>query len=173
MRIMFGLLMLGIAGIAYSQTSQQPFAITISTDKPQVKQGDIVLINITMKNTSDHDVDCTGNPSNALDRNFVYDVVDEDGRPVPIIEKKYHGGSSIWLCTIKPGETSHSAGGLISRLFDFSRPGKYTIQVSRPIWGDDQRPGTDGMVQNNTPVVKSNTITITVLPVDAPSSVNQ
>ena len=54
-------------------------------------------------------------------------------------------------------------GGVISVLFDFNRPGKYSIQVSRPIWGDDQRPGTTGTVQNNQAEVKSNTITITVV----------
>ncbi len=164
MRILLGLAMLGAVGIAYCQTSQQPFAITISADTPKVTKGDPVLLNIVMTNTSDHDVDCTGNPSNALDRNFTYEVTDEDGRPVPKIEKKYHGGASIWRCTIKPGETANAAGGLISVLYDFSRPGKYTIQVSRPVWGDDQRPGTVGTVQNNQPDVKSNIITVIVVP---------
>jgi hypothetical protein len=163
----FGLSMLAIAGIAYAQATQQPFSITISVEKSQIKVGDPVDLKVVMTNTSDHDVDCTVNGSNALDRNYLYDVVDEDGRPVPKIEKKYHGGSSVWPCILKPGQTDTPSGGRISVLYDFSRPGKYTIQVSRPVWGDDQRPGTVGTVQNNQADIKSNTITITVLAKDA------
>jgi len=68
MRILFGLIMLGVAGIAYSQTSQQPFTITISTAKPEVISGDSVYLDVVMTNISDHDVDCTIYASNALDR---------------------------------------------------------------------------------------------------------
>lgn len=164
MRILFGLIMLGVAGIAYSQTSQQPFTITISTAKPEVISGDSVYLDVVMTNISDHDVDCTIYASNALDRNYRYEVFDEQG-PVPKIRRKYpeigETGSSF-PCMIKPGENSRPSGGMISILYDFHRPGKYTIQVSRPVWGDDQRPGTAMTVHNNQPEVKSNTITITV-----------
>jgi hypothetical protein len=88
MRILFGLLMLGATCIAYSQTSQQPFTITVSTDEPEVKSGDPVYIDVVMKNTSDHDVECTGHGVNALDRNYRYEVIDEQG-PVPKIRRKY------------------------------------------------------------------------------------
>ena len=172
MRILLGLLMLGLTGIAHPQTSQQPFTITISTDKPQVKSGDPVYIETVMTNISDHDFDCTSYGSNALDRNYRYDVTDEQG-PVPKVKRKYpeigETGSSF-PCIIKPGESAHAAGGLISVLYDFTRPGKYTIQVSRPVWGDDQRPGTVGTIQNNRPGVKSNTITITVVGPEAPAA---
>jgi len=80
--------------------------------------------------------------------------------------------SSAWPCVIKPGETSTS-GGLISILYDFHRPGKYTIQVSRPVWGDDQRPQTEGMTERNPPEIKSNTIIVTVLPADDKSPVQK
>ncbi len=171
MRILLGLFMLGVTSIAYSQAPQQPFTITISADKPQVKAGDDVYLNVTMTNASDHDEDCTRNWSNALDRNYNYDVNDEYGQ-VPKIEKKYHGGSRLSPCIIKPGETAKS-GGLISVLYDFSRPGKYTIQVSRAIWGDDQRPEPSGTVQTSQPDVRSNIITITVLPADEPPPAKQ
>jgi hypothetical protein len=168
MRTLFGLIMLGISCVAYSQTSQQPFSITISTDKPEVKAGDPVYLDVTMTNTSGHDVDCAiFSMNHALDGNYQYDVVDEDGAPVPKIEKKSNV-SSAYPCIIKPGETSKS-GGTLNVLYDFHRPGKYTVQVSRPIWGDDQRPGTGGTVQNNQPVVKSNTITVTVVASEPPA----
>lgn len=159
--------MLALAGIARAQTEHQPFTITISTDKPQVKVGDPVYLNIVITNTSDHDVDCTVNWSNALDRNYTYEVTGEDGRPVPKIEKTYHGWSKTWPCILKAGETDTPSGGRISSLYDFSHPGKYTIQVSHPIWGDENRPETVGKVENNQPDVKSNIITITVLPADS------
>ena len=166
MRILFGLLILGVTGIAYSQASQQPFTITISADKSQVKSGDDVGIDVVMTNISDHDVDCTSNGRNALDRNYRYEVFDKQG-PVPKIKRKYPEigeTGSIFPCIIKPGESAHAAGGLISALYDFSRPGKYTIQVSRPVWGDDQRPGTAGTAgHDNQADVRSNIITVTVV----------
>lgn len=170
MRILFGLLMLGVTGIACSQTSQQPFTITISAEKSEVKSGEDVGIDIVMTNTSDHDVDCTGDPRNALDRNYRYEVIDQQG-PMPKIKRKYPEigeDGSPWPCTIKPGESSHPSGGLISILYDFHSPGKYTIQVSRPVWGDDQRPGTAGKVENSQREIKSNIITITVVGPELP-----
>lgn len=166
MRILFGMLIFWMSSAACAQTSQKPFTITLKTDKPQVQVGDGVYLTVTMTNTSDHDIDCSRDWSNALDRNYIYNVIDEYGQ-VPIIEKQYHGGSRLSLCIIKPGETSIPSGGLISRIFDFNRPGKYTIQVSRGVWGDNNRPGTAGTGDNNQGFIKSNTITITVLPAES------
>lgn len=168
MRNLFVIFMLGISGMMYSQTETQPFAISISTEKSEVKIGDPVDLNVVMTNISDHEVDCTTMSSNGVDRNYRYDVSFEDGQHLPNIEKKYHGGSSAWPCVIDPGKSDTPTGGRISRLFDFSRPGKYTIQVSRPVWGDDQRPGTATTFHNNQPEVKSDIITIIVLPADEP-----
>lgn len=58
----------------------------------------------------------------------------------------------------QPGEYSVQ----IDRDFDMSRPGEYVIQLSRHINGD-----TDPNV------VKSNTITVTVLPPDASTATKQ
>ncbi len=161
MRNLLTLALLGTAVMAYPQTA--PFTITLSADKYQVVAGGPVDLIVVMTNTSNHDVDCTVNGSNALDRNYVYDVTDEEGRPVPKIEKKYHGGSSIWPCILKPGQTDTPGGGRISVLYDFSRPGKYTIQVSRGLWGDENRPETAGTGRDNQPFIKSNTIVMTIV----------
>ena len=62
--------------------------------------------------------------------------------------------SSIWPCVLlKPGG-SNSFDSYIGRRNDMSRPGKYMIQVSRFISGTRKEDG----------VVKSNTITVTVVP---------
>ena len=153
--------MLGTAVLAYSQTA--PFKIALSAAKSRVTAGDPVNLVVVMTNTSDHDVDCTYNYSNALDRNYVYEVTDEKRQPVHTIEKKFHGGSDIWPCILKPGQSTQTGGGQISVLYDFSRPGKYTIQVSRKVWGDENRPGTYGKGSGQPGIVKSNTITVTVV----------
>jgi hypothetical protein len=51
---------------------------------------------------------------------------------------------------LKPGE-AQAGTATITRLYDLSRPGNYTIQVSQPLSDNPE----DG-------VVKSNTITVTV-----------
>jgi hypothetical protein len=159
MRILIGLLMLGVTSIACSQTSQQPFTITVSTNTLVVKSGDNVSIEVVMSNISDHAVDCTIDARNVLDRNYRYDVLDEGGQPVPKIKRRYPDigeSGSIRPCIIKPGETSLPSGGLISILYDFRRPGKYTIQVSRGVPPDPDN------------LVKSNIVTITVVGPEAP-----
>jgi hypothetical protein len=155
-------LMPGSANLLWAQSSEtQPFTLTLSTDHSQVHVGDQVLIKIVMTNISDKQIDCTGMPSNGLDRNYQYEVHDEDGQVVPKIRPKYPDigeTSSVWPCILKPGESHESAGGLISRLYDLSRPGRYMIQAQRLINGDAHRA-----------VVKSNMITITVLPKSEPA----
>lgn len=141
------------AGVARDRRDGVPpdrtFSIDLKTDKYQVVAGGPVDLIVVITNTSNHDVDCTVNGSNALDRNYVYDVTDEEGRPVPKIEKKHHGGSSVWPCVLKPGQSETPGGGRISVLYDFSRPGKYTIQVSRGLWGDENHPDSAGTGQGS------------------------
>ena len=160
MRILFGLVMLEVSVTGYSQTPAQPFTLILSAFRSQVFAGAQIEISVVMTNSSDHQIDCTGAPSNGLDRNFKYDVLYEDGQEVPRrINKHPHVGptGSIWPCVIKPGGTARNAGGLISALYDFSRPGEYKIQVERYTAFDP-----------NSPTVKSNIITIRVLPADEP-----
>ena len=83
------LVLLATAVIALSQTA--PFTIALSAAKSQVKAGEPVDLIVVMTNISDHEVDCTSNGSNALDRNYEYDVTDENGQPVRRIEKEHHG----------------------------------------------------------------------------------
>ncbi len=127
--------------------------------KPKVEAGLPVDLHIVMTNTSGQDVDCTGEPSNGLDRNFRYDVTDAAGGTVPKIARKHPEigeTSSIWPCVLKPGQSANAAGGRISNVYDLSRPGEYSIQVSSFVARD---PRSD--------VVRSNVITVTVLPAHA------
>ena len=66
MRILLGILILGMASIACSQTAKQPFTLTISADKPVFRAGEDVGIDVVITNVSNHDIDCTINGINAL-----------------------------------------------------------------------------------------------------------
>ena len=79
MRNLFALVLLGTAVMAFPKTA--PFTIALTAAKSQVKAGEPVDLKVVMTNTSDHEVDCTSNCSNALDRNYKYDVTDEKGQP--------------------------------------------------------------------------------------------
>jgi hypothetical protein len=145
-----------------SQTKHQPFTITIKAETPQVKVGGQVILDVIMTNTSDHEIDCSSYWYDSIDQNYRYHVLYEDGKPAAKIVRKT--GSSAHSCILDPGE-SRQSGGLVSQIFNFRRPGKYTIQVSRPVWGDDQRPETWQTHENDPEIeIKSNTITITVVP---------
>ncbi|MFZ0662172.1 MAG: hypothetical protein WAM66_05725 [Acidobacteriaceae bacterium] len=160
MRFLPGLLMLGVAAAAFPQASQQPFTLALSAVKPQVIAGAPVEIRITMTNTSDRQIDCPGWWSNGVDRAYEYRVLDQNGQAAPRIVRKHPEiGEEIRPapCVVKPGKTSKPSGAMVGRLFDFSHPGEYTIQVSRHV-----SPGP------KSEAVKSNTITITVLPANNP-----
>jgi hypothetical protein len=144
-----------------SQASQQPFVIQIHANQPQVAAGDPVDINLTMSNFSDHPIDCTAEDSQNIDMNYQYEVLDEDGISAPKLERKVP--SETVPCTLMPANSRYFSA-LLSQLYDFSVPGKYTVQVSRPVWGDEQRPGTGRTVKDEDAIVRSNKITINVLP---------
>jgi len=161
MRIVFGLLWLlstvAVRDPASAQSSQPPFSISITAEKPEIKAGSDVYIKIQMTNTANHAVDCTRAPSNGSDRAYQYEVREIGGappskvaRPHPEIGETFHS----WPCVLNPGESTTMDDSLISKLYDLSRPGKYSIRASRFISGDRKENG----------VVKSNTITITVTP---------
>jgi len=148
------------------QSPQQPFVIRIHANQPQVKVGEPVDINITLSNFSDHVIDCTAKDRLNLDRNYHYEVLNEYGGETPGIELK--PSSETFPCTLQPMDSAYFSA-LLSQIYDFSSPGKYTIQVSRPVESDGQRLGTALDVRDDEALIKSNLITITVLPEDDPS----
>jgi hypothetical protein len=102
-------------------------------------------------------VDCTRVPSNGSDIAYQYDVRDLSGNPAAKVPKEHPEIGApfhVWPCVVKPGESTTLDENLISREYDMTRPGKYAISVSRFIEGDRKEAG----------VVKSNVITVTVIP---------
>jgi hypothetical protein len=122
----------------------------------EFKVGSIVAITISMINITNHDIDYSSHFWHGLIGNYNYLVWDEDEKPA---EKKSFGDpdrstSSQYWSAISHGETETYEADL-EQIYKFDRPGKYTVQVSRP---DD-----DYLDENGKPVVvKSNIITITI-----------
>ncbi|MGB0066167.1 MAG: hypothetical protein WBP85_17120 [Terracidiphilus sp.] len=163
------------ANYAFAQAAKHKpdFKLTISTeDRTLVAQKDMEIpITVEEKNISNHPIN-TGKSDEVGD--WYKMVVLLDGNPAPITERYRRiltpsknaqrslndlsvpssGSGSSW--TIEPGETATFEVPLTA-FFDLSTPGKYKITFSR---------ATDRGQPDNVDV-KSNTITVTVLPSDS------
>ena len=133
---------------------KQPFTIVIVAEKDTVAAGADVWIKVTLTNTSNADLDDSGNISGrtGLDPNFQFDVRDEKGDLVA--KRRYEHpeldtGNPINR-TLKPGE-SVTQEQRVNTLYDMTRAGKYSIQVSMAV------PEALGKG-----VVKSNVIAVTL-----------
>jgi hypothetical protein len=149
------------------------FALTISTKEETVraqKDMDVVVI-VEEKNISNHTV----NIGRLSHPGYWYGMtVLLDGRPAPITElyrklitPKQYGPDELPIVdsfpgTLKPGESERFEIHL-PEFFDLSTPGTYEITFTR---------GTDTGQPDNVDV-KSNTITVTVLPADDPPPAQQ
>jgi hypothetical protein len=121
----------------------------------EFKVGSMVAITISMTNVTNHDIDYSGRFWH-LDSSYNYLVWDEDGKPAEKISfgDPDRSTSSPFWSGISPGKTKTYEADL-EQIYKFDRPGKYTVQVSRP--DDDYFDGNGKPV-----VVKSNIITITI-----------
>jgi len=125
---------------------------------------DFVEIAIRKTNISDYEIDKTTHLSTTY--GYLIEVLDGTGN---LISHRKPSDSYL-LKHSKPGHLIGTKDNVLqpgeyvidfyhlSDLFDMSIPGTYTVQVSAYIMNDVE-----------SPVVKSNTITITVLPADNPS----
>jgi hypothetical protein len=137
MKHLLGVLMLGVAGFGYSQTSQQPFNITVSAEKSEVKSGDDVGINIVMTNLSQRDFSVFRSPGHGhAELFYTISVFDNEGKARPIttygdgILNKGARSVSRILTKIMPGEKLEE-DTTISDLFDMKSAGTYKVIVKR------------------------------------------
>lgn len=149
-----------IAALNATAQSTSSFTLKLSTESAEFRAGNDVEVTIIQTNISDHEIVANVSRINGIDSTFDYDVRDEDGnavakstwsKPVPP-PVSYHEGA------IGPGQ-SVTEGVYLSNGYNLTRPGRYTIQVSRL---DPETKDSDG----NPVKVHSNTITITVVAAD-------
>jgi hypothetical protein len=153
------------SSVAQHQEKGQPdISLTISAPRDSAKVGSDVLVNIALANITKHIV-YVGLVllDNGAECEYTVDARDLKGNLAPYAKHgralrgvPLKGEVREHLCAdfsgfpkeLQPGETQDDAI-LASGIYDLTKPGKYTIQVSR----------TYGEAKT---VVKSNTITLTV-----------
>jgi hypothetical protein len=141
-----------------------PFSLTVSEPKDPLKAGAEVRLLVTITNTSDRAIPWVSSPGVPPEdgSRFEIEVEDEKGAPAPPsayaiqLRDKTTIRESISNIghTISPGE-SFVSEVTVTRFFNLSHPGKYTIRLARSLepW---QNLGKGK--------VKSNAITVTVIP---------
>ena len=151
---------------ASAQTAKPPFIVVISAEAPAanigpdsytVKAGSDVFIKVRLTNMSKRNLSIGDDSDSRTGVDFFhqYAVRDNSGNSAqkrtirhPEIGSTGHGWPARVL---KPEKSLDVASDRISRLYDLTQPGKYTIQVARAVSGDPK----DGEV-------RSNIITLTV-----------
>ena len=142
-----------------AQTAEPTFAVTIRLEPDVVKVNSEIRVKTTLINKSNGKVSFERSPEDMAELEFQVDVRDNQGNPAPLTEYGRqvikHEGIPLathfaGFSTLQPGE-SLKCDVVITRLYDLSQPGKYTLQVQRI---------EDALKM----VAKSNTITVTVTP---------
>ncbi len=138
--------------IAQASSETPKFTLILSADNPEVTLGSDIGIGIKITNISEDTLTLEFGEWNGVASGYQYEVRDEQGAmAAKVVPRHLVGRSGRGI--LKPGNSIES-GTWISAVYQFDRPGKYTIQVSR------KEPGM--------PLVQSNIITITVLPAPPP-----
>lgn len=155
------IVVLATFGTNYGQNASQPFTITIGTKHTTVIAGSDVFIWVKQTNISDRIVDCTEAELGAAIVSYEYDVRDAAGKPVRKRDLAFPYTGKHWdRCELDPGKTA-DRDLLLSWLYDFTKPGKYVIHISR-------RAAVDSNGRRTGELINSNTITITVVEGDKP-----
>jgi hypothetical protein len=156
----------GRVQVAQPAPAEPKFSLTIKTAQGTVKVGSDVVVEAEMKNISAEDIfysALTVRGPGPGPSGFTWEILNSEGKPVPFTE--YGLKINRPEPELGPGGYVPAAGktvfGLLgpnkaivekralSKEYDLSKPGKYTVQASR----------FDGKTD-----VKSNTVTLTVTP---------
>jgi hypothetical protein len=149
-----------LIGVIYAQNDapNSKFTMSLSAEKSVVHLGEDIAISLKITNISDGPVTLTFGHRGNAPCCYQYDIRDDQGAPVAkvpwppppyptMLPGEYRDD------TLPPGQIVTS-DWTISDIYQFPRPGKYTLQVSKyasKAKGEQRK-------------VYSNTITITVLP---------
>jgi hypothetical protein len=137
---------------AQGQGVKPQFTLSIASDKETIPSGSALFVKVTETNNSDQPLNCRWREVNSTNTAYLFVVRNSEGNDVP--RKKGTRGmmGSFRGCELKPGE-SDVTENYLNWLYDFTKPGTYTIQASRRI-SDDEMDGS----------VRSNIITVTITP---------
>jgi hypothetical protein len=136
-------------------------SISIEATANEAKSGSAVYVKIHLLNTGDNEITSRGPHSNGVDSLYQYDCRDEAGNSAKRETTGLFGpGGDHPIQSIKPGD-SYDQLVSIDKVCDLSRPGKYTVQISRVFPSEASLKTVDKDARGE--VVKSNTITITVV----------
>lgn len=147
----------GSATISYSQKAE--FALSISIPQTTMRSGADIPVEIKIQNISDHEIPIFVSPGESgIASAFEVVVLNQTGAKIPETAAglQAHGKTNI-PNTISGGTMKIPVGGNkkytthISKIFDVSRPGRYTVQAQK-------LDKADGII------VKSNRIPFTVTP---------
>ena len=149
--------------------TQPRFSIIISAPQPQAVAGALITVKVSMTNKSDRDISIWRENGEQGGRVYKVDVHDDTGKTATETKLGFvlnghadrsqlsalslddlHLGFSGACVVLKSGKTLTDEVN-VSRLYDLSKPGKYSIQLSRL----DEGSGT---------FVKSNTLNVAVTP---------
>jgi hypothetical protein len=152
--ILITLITLAMCAASSTQTSTPPFALTLEAEENPVKAGSEVKVDITLQNSSNRAIHVH---LSLAEMEYTFEVRDGQNRIPPETEyarkakgRGYFSNDQIFY--LQPGESLPKDLLVLTRFYDMSRPGKYTVQVSRAV-PKELGGGT----------VKSNTLTITVV----------
>jgi hypothetical protein len=145
------------AGVVKSNTVTvrivpERFSIEIGAANPAVKAGSPISLTVRITNASDREMMVHWSPNGSPDPGYIYLCYNSAGRTFVRDHATMGSMGDQPITSLKPGKT-HEEVVPISSACDLSQPGEYLIQLSR-IDPDDP----------NRHVVKSNTITVTVMP---------
>ena len=144
--------------------SKPPFSVTLNAPDKPLRSGAELHLLVTIKNTSDHEITFSTSPGAIPEDGFRYKVEVLDAHthpapPSPLVVEMRSGKELVdtWSSnigrTLKPGESFVDQID-VTKLYDLSQPGIYTISVTRPLqpW--------QGFGKG---AVRSNTLAVTVV----------
>jgi hypothetical protein len=138
----------------------EPFKISIAPLKDHVQSGSRVEVEAVLTNTSDHDINVSSVYQGLSNSSYEIDVMDGSGIHLLRFKRPDDNGKGLYSFHFRPPvKPNESVKDLVSvtAFYDLMTPGEYTIQFSRQL-------DEDG------PTVKSNVITVMVVPADRSSS---
>jgi hypothetical protein len=158
--------MLGLSSVGHRKPPAPEYSITISLRDSTVKVRSFVLLNIAVKNITKRDI-TVGAIVGSSESGYDIDIADEEGNAPAETSygRKIRGKEprdglldthSEMAVNLKPGEATQELIYL-NRIFDFTHPGKYIVQLSQTVYANDA-----AVKAGVKTIIKSNSVTLTV-----------